>query len=73
LNDISWTLIMKFGTDITWPLTKLHGCVVGTLASYLWLYVLYTQQSKVASIHPMKAYEGVEAQLRSFLTSTRWR
>jgi hypothetical protein len=61
---------MKFITDITWPLTKLHGCIVGILASYLWLCVLYGKQSEVAPIHSMKAYGGVEAHLHSFLAST---
>jgi hypothetical protein len=56
--------------DITLPLTKLHGYVVGTLASYLWLCVLYRKQSEVASIQHTKACGGVEAQLHSFLAST---
>jgi len=49
---------------------KLHGCVVGTLASYLWLCVLYRKQSEFAPIHPMKAYGEAEAQLHLFLAST---
>jgi len=61
---------MKFITDITWLLTKLHGCIVGILTLYLWLCVLYGKQREVAPIHPMKAYGGVQAQLHSFLAST---